>query len=229
MKVSPKDMPKVMLLVVLIGGCLIYIGSLLLNRPAETVRKAAPPREIMAGQPTQTAALEPMATDQQYVEQIESWGRPPVAPQGEPFRMVLSQDIIDAMRRQRGPSTTGSSRPPSELGIYSSDGNRVFDPLQDPSRAIDFPMVTVQGVIVDTSLGAPTNFATVLVDDRVRFVKAGDPLGDDLVVERVTNRGVQIRAAKEHAFIEVSKGYKPTGMSAAAASAAGNRRGRRSR
>jgi len=233
MKVSPKDMPKAFLMVVVIVGLFVYIGSTLSKHSSEAAaeKKAAtaPAPNLVAGDPSRTAALEPQATPQQYVEQIESWSKPPAAPQGDPFREVLPRDILNSMRQQAQNRTpvrdiNGSFGPGSSVG---------FDPTNPggmPDVRIDFPTIEVQGVVVDTSSGAPTNFATLLVDGAIRFAKAGEPIGNDLVVEKVTQMGVQIRAAREHAFIEVAKSYKPNGMAPAAPQgAAGRRRSTRRR
>ena len=120
------------------------------------------------------------------------------------------------------------SMPPSQINSSGSfgPGTGVFDPTNGnlPDVRIDFPTISVQGVIVDTSTGSETNYATVMVDGGVHFVKEHDLLGNDLVVEKVTLRGVQIRAAKEHAFIEISKSYKPNGMAPPAPPRASGRR-----
>jgi hypothetical protein len=225
MKVSQKDMPKVMLLVILIGGCLVFIGATVLNRKPETAEKKAPPN-LLLGNPTQVAAIEPVVSDQQYVEQIEEWSKPPIAPQGDPFRMVLSQDIMKSLNYMRSGarSTATASRPPSEF-VFRDNGSGVFNPLEDTSRPIDFPNIMVQGVIVSDG----ETFATVLVNDSVRYAGVGEALGDDLVIEKISQRGIQVRAAKEHAFIEVSKSYKPNGMANSASQANGRRGNRRSR
>lgn len=234
MKVSPKDMPKIMMLVILIGGCLVYIAATLMNRPAEPTAKA-PVRNnnIVAGNPTQTAAIEPSASPEQYVQQIEEWSKPPTAlSANDPFREVLPRDIMRSLQAQK--NQRGSS-PRAEISGHSfgpDAANGGVAPFGGdlPDARIDFPTITVQGVVVDSSSGDPTSFATILVDNSLRFAKAGDPIGSDLVVEKVSQRGVQIRAAKEHCFIEVSKSYRPNGMAAPAPpKASGSRRGSRRR
>ena len=215
MKVSPKDMPKVLMLVVLIGGCLIYIFAILMNRkpsPSEPpVAQGAPAPNIVAGTPQQTAALEPQVSPEQYKEQIEEWSKPPTAPvTGNPFRAVLPRDIAAGIANQR------ANRLPNRQisGTGFGPGTGAVDPTLGglPNVRIDFPTITVQGVVVDTSTGSPTNFASLLVDNSLHFAKQGDVIGNDLVVEKVSLNGIQVRAAKEHAFIEVSKSYKPNGM-----------------
>jgi len=208
MKVAQKDMPKVMLLVILIGGCLIYIGVTVLNTRKAAAAEAAQKSESASfvGTPTQVAALEPTASPQQYVEQIESWSKPPAAPIGDPFREVLPQDILRSINAQK-------SHQPAPAPQITGNGFQPMNPTTGlPDARIDFPMVTVQGVVVDTSDGNPTNFATISIDGKVYYAKAGDVIGNDLVVKKVSQLGAWIRAAKEEAFIEVSKSYKPTGM-----------------
>lgn len=224
-------MPKVMILCLLIVGTLIFIGVTLSNHKKDVAQENAPTvaPNITAGPGTRTAALEPTANPQQYLEQLQEWSNPPTAPMGnpDPFREVLPRDIMMSLQAQH---SNRGSMPPRQISGNGSfgPGTGAFDPTQAlPDVRIDFPMVTVQGVVVDNSTGAPENFATMLVDNQLKFAKAGDPIGNDLVVEKVTMRGVQIRAAKEHAFIEISKSYKPNGMAPPAPPAA--RRARRHR
>jgi len=218
MKVSPKDMPKVILLVAGIIIAVVIIGSTLTKHSADVAKeaadKAAKPQtspDLVAGNPVRTAALEPAASPQQYVEQIENWSKPPTAQvNGTPFREVLPRDIqrsLMAQRNQRG----SVPNPIAGSGGFGPGTGR-FDPTAPgglPNVEIDFPNITVTGVVVGTESGS---FATIRVNDALHFAKEGEVIGNDLVVEKVTQRGVQIRAAKEHAFIEVSKSYKPNGM-----------------
>jgi hypothetical protein len=232
MKVSPKDMPKVLILCLLIVGTLIFISMTLMNHSKEVAQEKAPPAapDITAGQGTRVSSLEPNpANPQQYLEQLQEWSNPPTAPMGnpDPFREVLPRDIMMSLRSQHD-NRGGMPRPQISGNGTFGPGTGAFDPTQAlPDVRIDFPTVMVQGVIVDNSSGAPENFATILVDNQQKFAKAGDPIGNDLVVEKVTLRGVQIRAAKEHAFIEISKSYKPNGMAPPAPPSA--RRSRRHR
>jgi hypothetical protein len=219
MKVSPKDMPKVVLLVagiiiavVIIGSTLTKHGSDVAKETADKAAKAAATSNIVSGQPVQTAALEPSASPQQYVEQIENWSKPPTAQvTGSPFREVLPRDIARSLSEQRNlrgsvPNPIGGGANGFGPGFHGG-----FDPTNPglPNVQIDFPTIMVTGVVVGTESGS---FATLRVNDVLRFAKEGEVLGNGLVVEKVTQRGVQIRAAKEHAFIEVSKSYKPNGM-----------------
>ena len=214
MKVSPKDMPKAIILLIAIGCFFIYIATTLLNHSKAQSAENTPAPNLLAGSPVRTAAVEPTAaTPQQYAEEIEAWSRPPTAvAAGNPFRMVLSRDIMNSLAQQR--NERGAMPPRQINGTGFGPGTGAFDPTQGnlPDVRIDFPDIKVQGVIVDTSTGSPTNFATILVDNAPHFAKAGDVIGNDLVVEKVTLQGVQIRAAKEHAFIEIDKSYKPNGM-----------------
>ena len=200
MKVSPKDTPLAVGLVVLILGVFVWIGyKYMNNRQEEQAKKAAEHAPIVAGAPTQTAALEPNADPQAYLNQIEAWNQPPASLAGDPFREVLPRDVIRDISTQRRPQNQiGGSLDPTQMGL--------------PSAAIDFPTITVDGVVVDPAYGSQSNFATLHVNDKIMYARIGDVIGNDLVVENLTQLGVTIRAAKEHAFIEVSKSYKPNGM-----------------
>jgi len=207
MKVSPKDTPKVLLLIIGIGVALIFIVTTLLNQPKDTktVAKAAPDtNNIVAGSPTPSAEVEPQGGEQIYAEQIEAWSRPAGPAAGNPFREVLPREHGSSQR----------SAPPREISGNSLGGNSAVNPMNGglPSAMVNFPVITVEGVVVNQITGAPTGFATLKVDDQTVFAKVGDVISNDMVVEKVTQLGVTIRAAKEHAFIEVSKSYKPNGM-----------------
>jgi len=201
MKVSQKDTPLAVGLVVLILGVFVWIGYRYMNnRQEEQAKKEAAHAPIVAGAPVQTAALEPNADPQAYLKQIEAWNQPPASLSGDPFREVLPRDVVRNISTQRrpAPQITGNGFDPTQMGL--------------PSAAIDFPTITVDGVVVDPAYGSQANFATLHVNDKIMYARIGDVIGNDLVVENVTQMGVTIRAAKEHAFIEVSKSYKPNGM-----------------
>ena len=225
MKVSPKDKPVIALLVLAIAVVLVIIGYTFINHKQQVAQETPPPAgNIVAGAPKTTADLEPALNPEKYREQIEEWSKPPAAETpGNPFREVLPHGVGAGIRSTGQPI-------PHQIGGSSfgpGTGNAAFDPTRNgglPDVRIDFPNLTVQGVVVDTSTGSPTNFATILVDNAPHFAKAGDVIGNDLVVEKVTLRGVQIRAAKEHAFIEISKTYRPNGIAPPAPPKAGGHR-----
>jgi len=226
MKISPKDMPKVLILCLFILGTFIFIGVTLMNHGKEVAQKpASTAPDITAGKGTRVSALEPNADPQQYLEQLQEWSNPPTAPAGNPnpFREVLPRDIMMSLQAQH----ENRSMPPRQIsgnGTFGP-GTGVVDPTQGlPNVQIDFPTITVKGVVVNEQAGS---FATLLVDNQQKFAKEGDPIGNDLVVEKVTMQGVQIRAAKEHAFIEISKSYKPNGMAPPAPPRPAHRRSRR--
>lgn len=208
MKISPQDQPKAIGLVVLIGLLFVYIGSTLVKNKNEQAKQ--PKTEVasfVAGQPVETAALEPQTDPMQFVNNEEHWSQPPAMPPGDPFREVLPKDVAARLR-----GSAPAPRPPSQIG-GTLGGNGVLNPtLPNPIATIDFPEIKVQGVIVDTSQGTPTDFAVLEINNKVLYAKAGDVLGNGLKVDKVTQLGVSIAAAKEHAFIEISKSYKPNGM-----------------
>jgi hypothetical protein len=209
MKISPQDQPKAIAAVVGIGICLVFIGSTLMKNKSEQAKE--PKTEVasfVAGKPVETAALEPKADPMEYVKNIQQWSQPPDAPQGDPFREVLPKDLAARLRNK-----VPVSRPAPQITGTGFGGNTALNPTLPGAKAmIDFPDVKVQGVIVDSSDGTPTNFAVLEIDNKVSYAKAGDVIGNGMKVDKVTELGVWITAAKEHAFIEIDKSYKPNGM-----------------
>lgn len=207
MKLQPKDQPKAIALVIAIGVCFVFIGSSLLKtmRGNESPAPAPTDQPLVAGNPVQTAALTPQADPMQYVANLEHWSQPPPAPPGDPFREVLPRGVAQTM-------TTPVQRPHSEMGGHLP--NTPLDPtgLPNPGAMIDFPEIKCQGVLVDGSTGTPTSVAVLEINNQVIYAKPGQILGNALKLDRVTELGAWIWAAKEHAFIEVSRSYRPTGI-----------------
>ncbi len=226
MKISPKDQPKIIALVVAIGLIAIYIGNMYLKNKSELAKQpATETASFVAGKPVETAALEPATDPMQFVNNVEHWSQPPTMPPGDPFREVLPKDLAARLR-----NNVGTPRPRPQIG-GTLNGTGVLNPtLPNATATIDFPEVKVQGVIVDSSRGTPTNFAVLNVNNQVSYAKAGDVVGNGIKVDKVTELGVWIWAAKEHAFVEISKTYKPNGMAPPAppkAAAAHQRRSHR--
>lgn len=227
MKVSPQDQPKVIALLLAIGLIAVYIGNTFLKHKSELAKQpATETASFVAGKPVETAALEPATDPMQFVNNVEHWSQPPAMPPGDPFREVLPKDLAARLR-----NNVGTPRPTPQIG-GTLGGNGVLNPtLPNATATIDFPQVTVQGVIVDTSQATPTNFAVLNINNKVLYAKDGQVVGNGLKVDKVTELGVWMWAAKEHAFIEISKSYKPNGMAPPAppkAAAARKKRSRRS-
>lgn len=205
MKVQPQDKPKAIALVIGIGICFIAIGSTLLK----TVRGGsdqgpAPAAPLVAGDPVQTAALTPQADPMQYIKNLERWSQPPVAPPGDPFREVLPRGVAEHFDRP----VAIQQRPPSEISGRGFQ-NPLNPTLPNPGAMIDFPEIKVQGVLVDPG---NASMAVLVINNQTIYAKAGDILGNSLKMDKVTESGAWIWAGKEHAFIEVSRSYKPTGI-----------------
>src|SRR5690242_18829952 len=132
MKVSPKDMPKVMILCLFIVGTLIFIGSTLMNHSKEVAQEKAAPAapNITSGRGTRVSSLEPNPADpQQYLEQLQEWSKPPTAPLGnpDPFREVLARDIMMSLQSQHSRGG-GMPRPHISGNGSFGPGTGAFDP-----------------------------------------------------------------------------------------------------
>lgn len=211
MKIQPQDQPKAIALVLGIVVCLALIGKTVMGVVGgdKSAENKPAPSPIVAGAPERTAALEPQADPMQYLKNVEAWSRPPMAPAGDPFRTVLPRSVSRSLASGMGSS---SPRPASEITGNSFDGPG----LPPANFRVEFPDIKVQGVLIDKSSGTPTSFAVLQINGQTTYAKAGDIIGNALKVDRVTELGVWIWAAKEHAFIEVDKAYRPNGMPPAA-------------
>lgn len=205
MNISSQDQPKAILLGLGILVCVAIIGSTVLKNTASKADepKASP---LVMGNPQQVAALDAEPDPMQYVHNIEKWSQPPMAPAGDPFREVLPRNVAQSLREG-----IRSKPAPSEISGNSFGGNSAVDPmLPNPTATIDYPEIRVQGVVADEATG--TSYAVLMIGNQTTYAKPGEVLARGLKVDQVSELGIWIWAGKEHAFIEVSKSYKPTGM-----------------
>jgi hypothetical protein len=216
MKISSQDQPKAILLGLGILVCIGVIGSTVV-KSTSAKKDEAKPSPLLAGNPQQVAALEPEQDPMQYVRNIERWSQPPMAPAGDPFREVLPRYVAQSLRE--GIQT----RPATQITGSGFGGGAAVDPmLPNPTAAIDFPEIRVQGVVADEATGS--SYAVLFLNNQVRYAKPGEVIEKGLKVDKVSELGIWIWAGKEHAFIEVSKSYKPNGMAPPAPAASRRRR-----
>jgi hypothetical protein len=208
MTVNKQDTTKAIALVALLVLVLAFIAYTLSNATRGSSSSSTQPKSDVAKVDVSAMVKSEDDTDPMaYVATIEQYSTPPSGPVIDPFRGVLPKQAPGRATNTGGNTT---AKPPSEFG--NGSGLSPFNPNNNPGAQLaDFPEIRVEGVLIDFSRPSST-YAVLEVGGKMMYLKAGDKLQKDLEVVRITEAGIWIQAAKERAFIEVSRAYKPTGL-----------------
>lgn len=207
MTVNKQDTTKAIALVALLVLVLAFIaytvsnatrGSSSASAPKSNLAKVDVAEMVKSGDTT-----DPMA----YVATIEQYSAPPSGPVVDPFRGVLPKQAPGRA------ATTGSGNTTVRAAneFENPSGLNPFKPGTPGAQLADFPEIKVEGILLDFSRPSST-YAVVEVGGKMMYLKQGDKLQKDLEITKITESGIWIQAAKEKAFIEVSRAYKPTGL-----------------